>query len=481
MKSRIKSLIALGLVILLSQSCVKYSEFGDTNINPSGVSEPVLSALLTNSEITVGAFAATQRLEPGYFSQYFSETQYSSASLYAIPQIDFVGTYSGVLNDLQIIINKNTNNNLTQVSRILKVYIYRILTDRWGDIPYSQALKGAEAVTPAYDKQSDIYPALLTELKEAVAAFDATSVITGDVSTYGGNTTKWKKLANSLRVLIALQMSKVYAGASDLAATELKAALADANGVIETNDDNFSFVYAGGNLSSPWYNLYNGRKDVGESATMTAIISGFGDARQNAFASDANGEPTTVGVPYGWTRAKVDPWTQANPTWAYVLKASLRTQTGSVVVVPAATVFLARAEAADRGWTNEDASTIYKNGITQSFLQWGQSVPSATYLNQSGVAFSAPAGTGANIKQIAIQRYLAGYPNGMEGWNIWRRTGYPELTPAPDAVNSEAGKTIPRRFTYGTTEYSNNVANVNAASALLTGGDKMNSRIWWDK
>ncbi|MFT3949858.1 MAG: SusD/RagB family nutrient-binding outer membrane lipoprotein [Agriterribacter sp.] len=481
MTSRIKNFITLGLAVILSQSCVKYSDFGDTNVNPSGVSEPVLSALLTNAEGTVGSYATTQRLEPGYFSQYFSETQYSSASLYSIPQIDFVGSYSGILNDLEIIITKNTSNNLTQVARILKVYIYWILTDRWGDVPYSQALQGAAAVTPVYDKQSDIYPALLTELKEAVAAFDATSVITGDVSNYNGDADQWKKLANSLRVLIALQMSKVYTGASDLAATELKAALADANGIIETNDDNFTLEYPGGNISSPWYNLYNGRKDVGESATMTALTSGFGDARQSAFASDANGDPTNVGVPYGWTRDKVDPWTQANPDWAYVLDASLRTQTGSVTIIPASTVLLARAEAADRGWTSEDALTLYQSGIAESFSQWGQTTPSSTYLNQSGVAFTAVTGTGANIKQIAIQRYLAGYPNGMEGWNIWRRTGYPVLTPAPDAVNSEAGYTIPRRFTYGQSEYLTNVTNVNAASALLSGGDKMDSRIWWDK
>ena len=163
--------LALGLFFT---SCKRYSsDFGDTNINPGVTNKPILAALLTNVESGIGGSASQTR--GGLYCQYFSETQYTDASLYSNNQADFEGIYSGNLNDLQNIINTNESNNMNQVARILKVYIFSTITDRWGDIPYSQALSGAK--TPAFDKQADIYTDMLKELKEAVAAFNTSSGI----------------------------------------------------------------------------------------------------------------------------------------------------------------------------------------------------------------------------------------------------------------------------------------------------------------
>ena len=89
---------------------------------------------------------------------------------------------------------------------------------------------------------------------------------------------------------------------------------------------------------------------------------------------------------------------------------------------------------------------------------------------------SNPAGTGANIKNIAIQQYVAAYPDGQRGWNIWRRTGWPTLTPAADATNSS--HQIPQRWTYGQSSYGSNTANVNAAASAI-GGDNQDTKVWW--
>ncbi|CAN5806662.1 SusD/RagB family nutrient-binding outer membrane lipoprotein [soil metagenome] len=475
-KRKFLSFAALALLVFAS-SCDKLKDFDDTNVNPGGVSKPILSALFTNVSAGMSGYATDTR--GGYYSQLFSETQYSDASLYSIPQLSFSGIYSGALYDLQNIININESNNLTQASRILQSYIFWTVTDRWGDVPYSEALKGGGVPTPVYDKQEDIYKGILATLKSAVASFDNSSIIGGDISGYNGNVAQWKKLGNSIRLLVALRMSKRFPAAGGFAATEFQAALTDAGGIITGNADNYSFSFPGGNLASPWYNLYNGRKDVGESSTMTSIMGSLGDARQTVFGADVNGDPSTTGVPYGWVRSRVDPWTQANPKWAYVLNPSLRTDNGSVDVIPASVVTLARAEAADRGWTTENAKTLYETGIKLSFEQWGVAAPSDAYFTQTAVAFSSPAGTGANLKQIATQRYVATYPDGTQAWAEWRRTGYPALTPAEDAVNDS--KQIPRRYTYATSEYGTNKANVEAAAALLSGGDKQDSKIWWDQ
>jgi Starch-binding associating with outer membrane len=458
--------------LFIAGACNKFKDFGDTNINPAGTTKPIISALLSSAEITVSGYAA--QVQPGYYCQYFSETQYSASSLYSLPQINFSGEYSGVLYDLQNIILDNSSNNMSQVARILKAYVYWTITDRWGDIPYSEALKGSESkYFPKYDTQESIYKDLIKELKEASSKFDdGVSAIKGDI-IYSGDIAKWKKLANSLKMLMTLNLSKKYPGASGYAATEFKAALTDGAGNISTNADNFKLTYPGGTFKSPWYSQYDGRKDNGESATMTTILGGFGDTRQSAYGSSA------TGVPYGWKRENIDPWTSANPNWARILSPTFRPETGTINVITAAEVLLGRAEAADRGWTTEVAATILQNGVTVSFEQWGLAAPAASYFTQTGVAFTAASGTGANIQQIAIQRYLATYPDGEQGWNIWRVTGYPLLTPAPDAINSS--KKIPRRNTYGQNEYGSNGQNVKAAAALLPGGDIQDAKIWWDQ
>ena len=78
----------------------------------------------------------------------------------------------------------------------------------------------------------------------------------------------------------------------------------------------------------------------------------------------------------------------------------------------------------------------------------------------------------------AVQRWLAAYPNGLQAWFEWRRTGYPALKPTPNATNSS--KQIPRRYVYGQGQYAVNKANVEAAAARI-GGDTQDSRVWWDK
>lgn len=462
-------LVGLLAVSMLAPSCKRYSsDFGDTNQDPGNINQPLLGALLTNVLAGISGYANITRA--GYYCQYFSETQYSSASLYALPQLQYEGNYSGSLMDLQTIINNGSNNNMTQVAKILQSYIYAYVTDAWGDVPYSEALQGNGY--PVYDSQEDIYKGMLQTLASAVASMDAASAVQGDIA-FGGNVTKWRKFANSLRLRLAIQLTKKYPSAGGYAANEFNAALNDIDGVITDNADNLKIAYPGGAYQYPWFATYNGRSDIGESDVMVAIMQARTDGRQAMFGS------SNLGVPYGWDRTFVDPWQQANPTWARVLVPSLRTESSTATIMSAAEVYLLRAEAADRGWTGEDMTTMYRNGINASFAQWGVAAPSNSYFTQATVALASPAGSAANIQNIAIQQYIAAYPDGMRGWNIWRRTGYPVLTPARDAVNSSGQ--IVRRYVYDAQTYGTNPDATNAAVAAIPGGDTQDSRVWWDR
>jgi hypothetical protein len=465
---------------LLFAGCEKIKDFGDTNVNPNGTSVPSTAALLTNVLAGLGGLAA--QTGPGLYAQQFSETQYTEVSLYALPRTEFDGTIAGGLMDLQNIININTdpatkdnatkfgaNANQIATARIMKAYIYWTITDRWGDIPYFDALKGAEDLSPKYETQEAIYKDLIKELKEANTQFQPTSgTILGDI-IYGGDISKWRKFANSLRMLIALRTSKVYPDPNGFAAMEFKAAYEDPYGYIATNADNFTIRYPGtvAAFSNPWWGLYNGRTDYAESELMTDLMASLGDPRQSAFGSNTNG------FPYGLTR---DEAVAFGTNYAMILAAGKRDRNSPLVVVGASDVLLAIAEAAQRGWVTADIAATYQNAISQNWAEWGVSGNITNYLANASVALT---GTPSDLEKIQLQQYISFYPDGLQAWSNWRRTGIPVLTPTPNAISSS--KQIPRRLTYGSNEYSLNLESVNEAIGRLNGGDTPDSRVWWDQ
>ena len=472
-------LFAFAAVFVLA-GCEKIKDFGDTNVNPNGTAVPSTAALLTNVLAGLGGLAA--QTGPGLYAQQISETQYTEVSLYALPRIEFDFTFAGGLMDLQNIININSdpatkdnatkfgaNANQIAVARIMKAYIFWTITDRWGDIPYFDALKGAANLSPKYDTQEAIYKDLIKELKEANAQFQpAGALVQGDI-IYSGDIAKWRKFSNSLRMLMALRTSKVYPGPNEFAATEFKAAFEDPAGYIATNADNFTIRYPGtvAAFSNPWWALYNGRTDYAESKVMTDLMASLADPRQTAFGSSTNG------FPYGLTR---DEAVAFGTNYAMVLASNKRDRSSPLVVVGASDVLLAIAEAAQRGWITADIASTYQNAIIQNWNEWGVSGNITNYLANASVALT---GDPSDLQKIQLQQYISFYPDGLQAWSNWRRTGVPALVPTPNAISSS--KQIPRRFTYGSNEYSLNVTSVNEAVARLNGGDTPDSRVWWDQ
>lgn len=474
--------IVLGFGIVASlfaiQSCDKIKDFKDLNQNPNQTTTPIPSALLTNVEAGMGANlvfdAGGINTGSGLYAQYYSETQYTEVSRYNKPNYNYDTYFVGPIEDLQTIINYNSdpntaegaaafgsNKNQIAIARILKAHYVKFLTDAVGDLPYFNALKGNEGVVNVpYDKQQDIYKDLIKELKEAVDQFDNGTAVQGDI-IYNGDVSKWKKYANSLRLLIALNMRKADAGTGK---TEFLAALNHAAGVISANADNLKISYVGGSFPQPFYNYYvlTQRLDFAVSKTMTDQLTGTNDARMNAYGS------STKGFPYGLTRDNAVAFAGANADWARILADSYSQTNSPLTIIGAANIWLARAEAAQLGWTTENVATLFASGIQASFDQWAVG-SAATYIASLG----AP-----DAQKIAVQEWIAFFPNGLEGWDIWRRTGYPTLAPAPGLT------TIPRRATYGTNDYSYNAANVTSAAAGYTVNgqpDSQYGRIWWDK
>ena len=278
-----------------------------------------------------------------------------------------------------------------------------------------------------------------------------------------------------MRMQMALRLSKKYPAAGGYAATEFAAALSA--GVMESTDDNATLNFPGGVFNHPLHTYYNiiMRSDFAMSKTISDYMNTNNDNRRTVFGSSTNGVP--YGLEQGGGALGIGTWISGNGNWSLILSANNRLPASPVVIFGAANAFLARAEAANRGWTTEDAASMYSLGIQRSWEQWGvyDATNFSSYMSQSGINLSS----GSALQKINTQQWMAYYPAGTQGWANWRRTGFPIMTVPPNNNNLP----IPRRFPYGPNEPQLNPTNYAlAATNYSLGGvpNSQNARIWWD-
>ncbi|MBB6110801.1 Starch-binding associating with outer membrane [Mucilaginibacter lappiensis] len=486
----------IGACVVILASC---KVGGDVNVSPNQSPNVQTGYMLTSAIQFIGGIngaGATTNINSfcgELYSQYMSETFYTNESLFSLKQYDYGTYYTGPLQDLKTIIATNTDpakkslssttkfgSNANQIAsaRILTAFIYLTITDRWGDIPYSQALNGAANFSPAFDAQKDIYTALMKELDEAQAQFDGGAALTGDI-LFSGDNTKWKHWANSLHAVMALRLSKV-----DPTTGKTEYAKAVAGGLMTSNDDNASYAYLGASTNeNPYYTNYrNGRYDYAVSSLLVNTLSGLNDPRLPVYAAPT-ASTTFVGLPYGTygdALGAYDKGTRAKPGNISLIGLAVSNQSSPTVWTSYAQILFTQAEAAHLGWISGGdgtAADFYNQGVLASLNQNGVApVDASTYAAQASIQFSASTA----LEQIHLQKWIAGFlGDGWESWAEYRRTGLPKLLdPVPGSLSP--GQNIPRRQQYPQTEVNQNQANYNAVIARQ-GPDVMNTRIYWDK
>ncbi|HEY0739926.1 MAG TPA: SusD/RagB family nutrient-binding outer membrane lipoprotein [Chryseosolibacter sp.] len=454
-----KSFILFAALIILG-ACNNFDEEINTNPNlPSKASGP---QLLANAMLSLPTLSSSAQAQ--FMSQYLAETQYVTASLYPQSSTSFYSLYQGPLVNIETVLNTSLLNNDQVVGKILKAYYFWQITDRWGDVPYSEALD-SKNLTPAYDSQESIYNALFALLDEANAT-PTPIPITHDIM-YGGNMTRWKKLGNSIRLLMALRLSKVN---PTRGAEEFNKALTA--GVMTANTDNFVFKHL---LDANNQNFWYGQVVV-QRREWWALTEGLvdkmlpvGDPRLAVYGNRARANNQYVGQLYG----DIENFDTEDYS---LLGSAIFAQNAPVYLVTYAQVLFAQAEAAKLGWISGGdvlAKAKYDEAITQSISQWtGSTTGAAALLAQPGVAYD-PANA---IQQIATQRWIHLFMNGYEGWAEWRRTGFPD-----DLVKPQ-GTEVPRRLIYIESEKFNNTDNyTSAVQRQFSGEDGLYGRVWWDK
>ncbi len=471
------------IVIAFFSALAGCKKFDDINISPVLLTEAKTRALLTNAiqsipTLTMGNDAAG-RLGALYV-QHLAEGPYPASSLYSDRTLNFANFYIGPLYNLQTIINYNNEgrpeaennggaNNQIAVARILKAYYFLQMTDKWGDIPYSEALQGDKNFAPKYDKQEDIYADLFKELTEAVAQINESEApVQGDV-LLNGDMAAWKRFANTQRMIMALRLSHV-----DPVKGKAEYAAAVAAGVISSNAENISYQFVAGdpNNFNPWYNNYDisFRNDYALSNTLVDYMAANDDPRLPVYGEVIGGE--VIGLPYGRVQAVQIPAVYSRIGYAF------RSEDSELPIFNYAQVLFMEAEAAKINYTaggDVDAAAKYLAAIKASFEQNGvySDAAYAAYIAKPEVVYT-PAEA---IEKIITQKWVHGFLNSWEVWADWRRTGFPVLTPAQDATDSRG---IPLRIGYPSAESALNKVNYTEAVSRLDGGkDENYSKMWW--
>jgi hypothetical protein len=374
--------------------------------------------------------------------------------------------------------------NILSAGRIWRVFIFHRITDLFGDVPYFEAGRGFydRNFTPKYDTQESIYRDMLKELKEAVAAFDNTKrTLTTNDGVYRGDLTKWRRFGNSLRLRLAMRLSKI-----DPATAQREAEDAIAAGVMQSNADMAWIDQANGARiqQSPTWQTLNQFDDYRLSETFVSLLDSTKDPRLRII--NEPGRPNR-GLPNGITSAQRS---SLNSTTLARVGPHLASpnRDSPTIFVPYAEVELLMAEAAFRGWkTPKTAKEHYEAGVRAGLTQYSicpnnPPIPNDSainaYIAQPRIAYN-PANA---LEQIITQKWIANFLDGLEPYADWRRTGFPRLARLNPAGNVTGGE-VPRRSQYPGGEQIQNPDAVTAALGRLNINEYniFLARVWWDK
>jgi hypothetical protein len=412
-----------------------------------------------------------------------------------------------IKNTVDVIAQTKTNTaraNLYNMARIFQAFIYMILTDEYGDIPYTEGGAGftQQVFLPKYDKQSAIYTDLIKELTEATNALNATGTIETADLLYGGNISKWKKFGYSLLLRAGMRLSKV-----DGAKAQLTVQAAFNGGVITDNADN-AYMRHDANFTQLIGSILNGSEAANFYLCKPFVdqLKSTNDPRLSSIAvryvgaTSGNGQTvaagnTTSSVQIGIPMGKDNGTAVAAATadglasfydYSQADRRRILKTNSPVFYVTAAQTNLLLAEARHRSWISSgSAAQFFSDGIKSHMDQMVTFDPGCAVAAASRDAYIAanPLSVGNELNQINTQYWIASFLNGPEAFANFRRSGFPALIPNPygqpnnpDVPNG----TFIRRLTFPTSELSINTANLNAAIAAQ-GPDKLSTRIWWDK
>jgi hypothetical protein len=349
-------------------------------------------------------------------------------------------SYAGGLYDLKLIEDKAEAAGASAyvgVAKIMTAMYLGVLTDHFGDIPYTDALQGADNLKATFDSQADIYTTIFTLLSEGKDALAQPSTVTpgGDDLIHGGDLAAWAATADGLRARHLNHLSKT----SQYNAANVIAACDDAlnAGVYCT------IGFEAALNQNPWYQF-------------TVI--------------DRAGYISQFGTMYDMMEASSDPRINLYRSADSLTMPAYGDATSALPIVTPFEIMFVKAEAQLAGSASDARATL--EAAIESHMTWlgVDAGDIATYVA------ALPATT--DLELIMNEKYVAMFSS-SESWTDWRRTGFPTLSAPADANLSG----MPRRMPYPEGEYLYNADNVPmplTSSPDDKFGVTTTYRLWWD-
>ena len=555
------------MLVLISTSC---SDFDEINQRPNAFSSDEVSAkyFLTSTQISLYAptrypYWRAQLIHADRFAGQFcfghngswwsDGLGYSYSSGYTNAAYDWLAGYNGGLTSYLNFVKVGgdlENERYFAIGLIMKGLYYQMFTDTFGMLPYTEA-SDPDIITPIYDTQAEIYKGIINELNTAMQIIgdhpdtgQGVDLLTKNDLFFNGDLQKWKKMANTLKLRLALRaLGAPDAGFADAAINEAMQSdvlmYSDENALME-KDTEIS-QWANAVYGDVWWNFggWGSKWTVGktlidylrnnndprlfvyatpiEGGTVELVKPGSGGGADNFdlyaafilsqlddagvnYTANATSELVTIVVaddkPYyvgqptrlnGDIKTFVKHELFSTPADIVINKKNAGNPISPEVVLTAAEGNFLKAEAIVKGFSGSggDAQTFYQEGIRQAMMMWGVgSGDIDTFIANEDMA-QLNGTVEENLEKIAIQRWIADYTDGFEAWAVVRDTGYPkELAKGvSDQLYYSLGTLngkYPQRMRYGSGAYNTNGSNTEAANAIQ-GSDEQKTTLWWAK
>jgi hypothetical protein len=490
--NRIKYIFLL-VILVLAGACDE--GFEEINTNPNQPVEVAPSAILPGIiRSAVNASVDQSYLVGNNIVQLTAKTLRVEVDIYnwnAFANITWFPMYESLRNvdALEEVADETNNQNYQGIALVMKSWIFSVLTDAYGDIPYSQAIAADQDINfPIYDAQEDIYlseDGLLANLERANDLLDPNGEpIAGDI-LYDGDISNWIKLTNSLRLRLLMRISE----------KEPQRAINGIQEIVNEGDymmnyqDNATLEYLNAFPNQfPLLPLKTGDFDaVNVAERVVNVFEELNDPRLTVYARprnapiEANESPVYRGLANG-SGESTESSRLGYQYFDYPGHQTAAEKADGIIMTNAETQFIL-AEAAEKGWINGDAEEYYRAGILSSMSYYEVDLPYTTpegdatiesfeeYYQQPEVDYVQAEN---KLQRIGEQKWISLYFTGLEAWFDWRRTGFPMLEPTP---NNENNDQIPVRFIYPGQEQNLNGENYRAAIASQ-GTDNVNTRMW---
>jgi hypothetical protein len=475
-------------VIIASVMTVSCSDFEELNVDKTRMTEVDASSLLTKVIYDSGMSATSYRDIGNYIGQYWTNTSLiDQRHRYDFRGSDSEALYNriyGILYNIKDLKQKAHISGLDEyigAAMIMEVHLFNYLTDIFGPVPYYDALNAdGFAFSPKFNTQEEIYTANLDSLDKAYDLLQKKpegSFLRGGDVFYDGDTEKWRKLANSIKLRMLMKMVNV----DKSRITELSALINDGELILETKETAAIFFDGRYGLVSSRATGTEGSVALG--TTMAELLHETLDPRRPFMANlgtnkegdpinvDEDGNPVYLGVPSGEDPDIIRQFEGLSAPWS-----GLNGVTAPSPLMTSAEVNLYIAECIIKGYVNLDRTKYYEAGIKQSCEWWTVSSPEIElHLQKGNVLLSAD--DSEALKQIWREQYINFYSHGYNGWLNYRRVKYPQFHVGSAMQTND----IMKRMVYPPLLKTINTDNYNEAVSLLDKGDHLLSSGWWSK